>query len=183
MISFATPARISAVKPPACFMPSFVARHIFGSRTLSRKAQVSLRAANWPDMSRIEQSAVDEKHHVTGNLLVRAASDAESLGLLAIIASLIMWMRSTRSERRLLRARSGNNAQGMRLSDDRPPRSTVATKLDNRFPGDGNTAYLKNGGTLENASQPANHTSMRTTQLYDTRREELSGEEVERIRA
>ncbi len=37
----------------------------------------------------------------------------------------------------------------MRLSDDRPPRSTVATKLDNRFPGDGNTAYLKNGGTLE----------------------------------
>ena len=36
--------------------------------------------------------------------------------------------------------------------------------------------------TLEKAAQMANHTSTRTTQLYDRRREELSLDEVERIR-
>jgi site-specific recombinase XerD len=46
----------------------------------------------------------------------------------------------------------------------------------------GITAYLKNGGTLEKAAQMANHASTRTTQLYDSRREELSLDEVERIR-
>jgi hypothetical protein len=67
--------------------------------------------------------------------------------------------------RTLPRARGGNNAPGKRLSDDRPPRPGIAIKLDNRFPGDENTAYLKKGGTLENASQPANHASMRYTAL------------------
>jgi hypothetical protein len=38
------------------------------------------------------------------------------------------------------------------------------------------------GGTLEKAAQMANHASTRTTQLYDRRREELSLDEVERIR-
>jgi integrase/recombinase XerD len=31
----------------------------------------------------------------------------------------------------------------------------------------GVTAYLKNGGTLEEAAQMANHASARKTQLYD----------------
>jgi len=44
------------------------------------------------------------------------------------------------------------------------------------------TAYLKNGGTPEKAAQMANHASRHTTQLYDRRREELSLDEVERIR-
>ena len=44
------------------------------------------------------------------------------------------------------------------------------------------TAYLKNGGTLENAAAMANHASTRTTQLYDRRRDEISLDEVERIR-
>jgi hypothetical protein len=46
----------------------------------------------------------------------------------------------------------------------------------------GISAYLKNGGTLEKAAQMANHASTRTTQLYDRRGEELSLDEVERIR-
>jgi hypothetical protein len=32
------------------------------------------------------------------------------------------------------------------------------------------TACLKNGGTLERAATMANHTSTRTTELYDARR-------------
>jgi hypothetical protein len=47
---------------------------------------------------------------------------------------------------------------------------------------DGITAYLKNGGTLENAAAMANHASTRTTQLYDRRRDDITSDEVERIR-
>jgi site-specific recombinase XerD len=50
------------------------------------------------------------------------------------------------------------------------------------FRATGITAYLKNGGTLEKAAQIANQASTRAIQLYDRRREELSLDEVERIR-
>jgi predicted DNA-binding WGR domain protein len=49
------------------------------------------------------------------------------------------------------------------------------------FRATGITAYLKNGGTLENAAAMANHASTRTTQLYDRRRDEVSLDEAERI--
>jgi site-specific recombinase XerD len=59
----------------------------------------------------------------------------------------------------------------------------IATRLGNHsFRATGITAYLKNGGTLEKAAQMANHASTRTTQLYDRRRDEISLDEVERIR-
>ena len=50
------------------------------------------------------------------------------------------------------------------------------------FRATGITAYLKNGGTLENAAAMANHSSTRTTQLYDRRSDGVSLDEVERIR-
>ena len=57
----------------------------------------------------------------------------------------------------------------------------LATKIGNHtFRATGITAYLKNGGTLENAAAMANHGSTRTTQLYDRRRKEMSFDEVER---
>ncbi|SPB14317.1 phage integrase family protein [Caballeronia novacaledonica] len=59
----------------------------------------------------------------------------------------------------------------------------IATKIGNHtFRATGITAYLKNGGTLENAAAMANHASMRTTQLYDRRHDDISLDEVERIR-
>lgn len=58
----------------------------------------------------------------------------------------------------------------------------IQTLIGNHtFRATGITAYLKNGGTLENAAAMANHVSTRTTQLYDRRREEISLDEVERI--
>jgi len=58
----------------------------------------------------------------------------------------------------------------------------IKTKVGNHtFRATGITAYLKNGGTLENAAAMANHASTRTTQLYDRRRDEMSLDEVERI--
>lgn len=59
----------------------------------------------------------------------------------------------------------------------------IATKVGNHsFRATGITAYLKAGGTLENAAAMANHASTRTTQLYDRRRDAVSLDEIERIR-
>jgi integrase len=58
----------------------------------------------------------------------------------------------------------------------------IGTKIGNHTFRATGTAYLKNGGTLENAAAMANHASTRTTQLYDRRRDDISLDEVERIR-
>jgi integrase/recombinase XerD len=46
----------------------------------------------------------------------------------------------------------------------------------------GITTYLQNRGTLEHAQQIAAHESPRTTKLYDRTQDEISLDEVERIR-
>ena len=50
------------------------------------------------------------------------------------------------------------------------------------FRATGITAYLQNGGTLERAQQTTAHQSPRTTKLYDRTRDEISLDEVERIK-
>ena len=49
------------------------------------------------------------------------------------------------------------------------------------FRATGITAYLDNGGTLENAQTMAAHESPRTTKLYDRTNDEITLDEVERI--
>jgi integrase len=49
------------------------------------------------------------------------------------------------------------------------------------FRATGITAYLQNGGTLENAQLMAAHESPRTTKLYDRTGDEITLDEVERI--
>jgi len=50
------------------------------------------------------------------------------------------------------------------------------------FRGTGITAFLENGGTIENAQAIAGHESPRTTKLYDRTCDEITLDEVERIR-
>jgi integrase len=50
------------------------------------------------------------------------------------------------------------------------------------FRATGITAYLKNGGTIENAQTIAAHESPRTTKLYDRTSDEITLDEIERIR-
>lgn len=58
----------------------------------------------------------------------------------------------------------------------------IKTKIGNHsFRATGITAYLKNGGTLEKAAAMANHSSTRTTQLYDRRHDDINLDEVERV--
>jgi integrase len=49
------------------------------------------------------------------------------------------------------------------------------------FRATGITTYLRNDGKLEHAQSMANHSSPRTTKLYDRREEEITLDEVERI--
>ena len=49
------------------------------------------------------------------------------------------------------------------------------------FRATGITAYLSNGGSLENAQMIASHESPRTTKLYDRRNDAVTLEEIERI--
>ena len=58
----------------------------------------------------------------------------------------------------------------------------IEAKIGNHsFRATGITAYLKNGGTLEKAASMANHASIRNTQLYDRRADEVTLDEVERV--
>jgi site-specific recombinase XerD len=66
-------------------------------------------------------------------------------------------------------AASGHNTYAMVRR--RALAAGIGTKIGNHtFRATGITAYLKNGGTLENAAAMANHASTRTTQLYDRNR-------------
>ena len=49
------------------------------------------------------------------------------------------------------------------------------------FRATGITAYLENGGTIENAQSIANHESPKTTKLYDRTNDQITLDEVERI--
>ncbi len=65
----------------------------------------------------------------------------------------------------------------------RAAKAGIETKIGNHtFRATGITAYLKNGGQLETAAAMANHSSTRTTQLYDRRSDQVSLDEIERVR-
>jgi site-specific recombinase XerD len=58
----------------------------------------------------------------------------------------------------------------------------IDMKIGNHtFRATGITAYLRNGGSIENAAAMANHASVRTTQRYDHRLDDIKLDEVERI--
>jgi site-specific recombinase XerD len=58
---------------------------------------------------------------------------------------------------------------------------TVPGVYCHTFRATGITAYLMNGGTVENAQMIAAHESPRTTKLYDRRSDDISLDEVEKI--
>jgi integrase len=69
-----------------------------------------------------------------------------------------------------------------RMIQRRARAAGIKTRIGNHtFRATGITAYLKNEGKLEHAQAIANHSSPRTTKLYDRRQDEISLDEVERI--
>lgn len=87
-----------------------------------------------------------------------------------------------RSTKRLSR-RAFHQADAYAMVQRRAVQAEIPTKIGNHtFRATGITAYLKSGGTLERAAAMANHSSTRTTQLYDRRSDQVTLDEVERIR-
>jgi site-specific recombinase XerD len=73
-------------------------------------------------------------------------------------------------------------ANAFQMVRRRAAAAEIRTAIGNHsFRATGITAYLKNGGTLEKAAAMANHSSTRTTQLYDRRHDEVNLDEVERV--
>lgn len=69
-----------------------------------------------------------------------------------------------------------------RMIERRARQAAIKTKIGNHsLRATGMTDYLKHGGTLENAQQMANHSSPRTTKLYDRRSEEASLDEYAKV--
>lgn len=61
--------------------------------------------------------------------------------------------------------------------------ASVDTKIGcHSFQATGITKYLRNGGKLEVAQQMANHRNACTAEPYDRRQDQVSLDEVERIR-
>jgi integrase/recombinase XerD len=69
-----------------------------------------------------------------------------------------------------------------RMLQRRAARAGIKTRIGNHsLRATGITDYLKSNGTLEYAQQMANHSSPRTTKLYDRRSDEASLDEYEKV--
>lgn len=104
----------------------------------------------------------------------QALPDAERKGFL---------FRSAKGRSGVLSTRPMSQADVYRMIGRRAAAASVDTKIGcHSFRATGITEYLRNGGKLEVAQQMANHESARTTGLYDRRQDQVSLDEVERIR-
>ena len=80
------------------------------------------------------------------------------------------------TDRRLSRKRALEAVKRRAKRADLDPRVSCHS-----FRAAGITAYLDNGGTIENAQQIAAHESLRTTKLYDRTSDQLTLDEIEKI--
>jgi site-specific recombinase XerD len=81
-----------------------------------------------------------------------------------------------------LSGRRLSRTEAWQMVQRRAAAAGIATHICNHtFRSTGITTYLENGGTLENAKMMAAHASVRTTQLYDRRRDDVTLDEVVKI--
>jgi site-specific recombinase XerD len=91
--------------------------------------------------------------------------------------------RSTRGQSRRLTDRPMRRRDVLRVIKRRTADLGMTSRVCcHTFRATGITAYLQNSGSLEMAQAIAAHESPRTTKLYDRRQDELTLEEIERIR-
>ena len=85
--------------------------------------------------------------------------------------------------KRILTGKPMTQALAWEMIQRRARRAGIKAPVCNHsFRAAGITAYLKNGGTIERAAHIAGHASTRTTQLYDRRPDDVTLDEIERIR-
>lgn len=89
----------------------------------------------------------------------------------------------TKPRKRILTGKAMTQALAWEMIQRRARRAGIQARVCNHsFRAAGITAYLKNGGTIERAAHIAGHASTRTTQLYDRRPDDVTLDEIERIR-
>lgn len=85
--------------------------------------------------------------------------------------------------RRILSGQPMSQAMTWEMIQRRKADAGIDTRVCNHtFRATGITAYLSNGGTIERAAVIAGHASTRTTQLYDRRPDDVTLDEIEKIR-
>jgi integrase/recombinase XerD len=90
--------------------------------------------------------------------------------------------RSAAGKTQKLTARPMNSNDALRMIKRRSKAIGLPeTVCCHTFRATGITAYLENGGTIENAQAIANHESPKTTKLYDRTSDQITLDEVERI--
>ena len=88
-----------------------------------------------------------------------------------------------RMRRRTLSGKPMTQAMTWEMVQRRAKAAGIKTRICNHtFRAAGITAYLSNGGTIERAAVIAGHASTRTTQLYDRRPDDVTLDEIEKIR-
>lgn len=91
--------------------------------------------------------------------------------------------RSTRGRTSQLTEKALTRVDAFRIVQRRAKDAGLLGKICNHsFRATGITVYLENGGTLETAAHIAAHESPRTTKLYDRTADNITLEEIERIR-
>lgn len=91
--------------------------------------------------------------------------------------------RSTRGRTSQLTEKGLTRVDAFRIVQRRAKDAGLLGKICNHsFRATGITVYLENGGTLETAAHIAAHESPRTTKLYDRTADNITLEEIERIR-
>lgn len=90
--------------------------------------------------------------------------------------------RTTRARTRILTEQAMTRNDALRMIKRRAKAAGLSAAVCcHTFRATGITAYLENGGTIENAQAIAAHESPRTTKLYDRTSDELTLDEIERI--
>jgi site-specific recombinase XerD len=91
--------------------------------------------------------------------------------------------RTTLGKTRKLTDQAMSRSDVLRMIKRRAGEAGLSTRVCcHTFRATGITAYLENGGTLEHAQAIAAHESPRTTKLYDRTSDQITLDEVERIR-
>lgn len=116
-------------------------------------------------------------HH---NLEVYLSEYLDAAGLPEIPDALLF--QSMPRHNKTLSGKPLSQADAFQIMRRRAVAAGIKAKIGNHsWRATGITAYLNNGGDLEAAANMANHSSTRTTQLYNRRPDDVTLDEVERI--
>ena len=122
-------------------------------------------------------------HHALDKYLVAYLEAAELWGdPKAFVFQTMTRSGARKGTGRQLSGRPLPQASAWQMLQRRAAKAGLDTAVCNHtFRATGITTYVKNGGTLERAATIANHSSTRTTQLYDRRPDDVTLDEIEKI--